>query len=277
MTEAIYHAGAMVNFVYPYEAHKPANVSGTQEILRLASLDKLKPVHFVSTVAVSYNGDSSNGRVFFENDDLVGVGSPLGGYSQSKWVAERMVLTARERGIPVVIYRPGLVTGHSVTGAWNTDDLISTLVLASQAMGALPELDGMVDLVPVDYVSRAIITLSRRPGSLNRIFHLANPRPMAYRDLIAWVNASGDEVEVVPFEEWRGKLIDLVPVLGADAFIPLLEEVTEDQVFMPAVDCSNTLAALRETDVRCSPVNGELLDVYRTFLARQGVEWQEDR
>ncbi len=54
--DVIYHNGAMVNFVYPYQAHKASNVLGTQEVLRLASQVKLKPVHFVSTLSILYSG-----------------------------------------------------------------------------------------------------------------------------------------------------------------------------------------------------------------------------
>jgi len=43
------------------------------------------------------------------------------GYSQSKWVSERLVAIARDRGLPVCIYRPPLVSGHSQTGLWNTE------------------------------------------------------------------------------------------------------------------------------------------------------------
>jgi len=50
--DVIYHNGAFVKFTYPYSVLKLSNVLGTQEILRLASQIKLKPVHFVSTISV---------------------------------------------------------------------------------------------------------------------------------------------------------------------------------------------------------------------------------
>ena len=36
LVDVIYHAGAIVNFIYPYSQLKTTNVLGTQEILRLA-------------------------------------------------------------------------------------------------------------------------------------------------------------------------------------------------------------------------------------------------
>ena len=36
-TDAVYHCGALVNFLYPYSYLKDTNVLGTQEIIRLAT------------------------------------------------------------------------------------------------------------------------------------------------------------------------------------------------------------------------------------------------
>ena len=47
-----------------------------------------------------------------------------GGYTQTKWVAERIVTEAMKRNVPVTISRPGRITGHSTTGATNTDDFL---------------------------------------------------------------------------------------------------------------------------------------------------------
>ncbi|TMD63194.1 MAG: amino acid adenylation domain-containing protein, partial [Chloroflexi bacterium] len=50
--EVIYHNGALVNTLYPYQELKAPNVLGTQEILRLATHGKVKPLHYISTLSV---------------------------------------------------------------------------------------------------------------------------------------------------------------------------------------------------------------------------------
>ena len=271
--DVIYHNGAMVNFVYPYEAHKAPNVLGTQEVLRLASVGRLKPVHFISTLSVFHTGGHDDGTVFSEDDDLEEVGAPFGGYAQSKWVAEKLVMTAGERGIPVVIYRPGLVSGDSRTGAWNTDDMMSTLAKVCLSIRAVPELDVMVDVVPVDYVSRSVVYLSQQAESLGRVFHLSNPHPLPYAELVAWVRSLGVPVRVLPFDEWRGELLARAMAFGGEGwnpFLPLIEEVSVEQVFMPPFDCRNTLEGLAGSPISCPPVGPELLGTYLSYFSRIG-------
>jgi thioester reductase-like protein len=271
--DVIYHNGAMVNFVYPYRAHKASNVLGTQEVLRLASQTKLKPVHFVSTLSILYSGGSKNGHVLREDTDRDRVGTPFGGYAQSKWVAEKLVEQAGERGIPYAIYRPGLVSGHSLTGAWNTDNLISSMTRACILLGSVPDLDVMVNIVPVDFVSAAIIQLSKDPDNLGRIYHLDNPEPVHFSELAEWLAVQGFNARKVSFDEWRAELFRQIPHMPSDGwepYLPLLEEVEEEQVFMPDFDLSNTLASLDGSGIRCHPVNDELFTTYLRYFTPRG-------
>jgi len=70
------------------------------------------------------------------------------------------MMTARSRGIPVCIYRLGMITGHSQTGVSQTDDMMCRMIKGFIQLGSAPDLDLMVDMTPVDYV--------RMPSSICR-------------------------------------------------------------------------------------------------------------
>ena len=90
--DVIYHSGAFVNWIFPYERLKATNVLGTEEILRLATRVRIKPVHYVSSLGVFPLFDSSGEvTVIREDDTLDHDGSLHGGYLQSKWVADKLV------------------------------------------------------------------------------------------------------------------------------------------------------------------------------------------
>jgi amino acid adenylation domain-containing protein/thioester reductase-like protein len=272
--DSIYHNGAMVNFVYPYAAHKKANVLGTQEILRLACRSKLKPVHHVSTLSILHNGEHDDGHLYLENEDIDKISAPFGGYAQSKWVAEKLVMQAGERGIPYAIYRPGLVSGHSVTGAWNHDNMISSMTRACLLLGTAPDLDVVANIVPVDFVSASILNLSLNPDNWNMIYHLENPEPMHLDYLLESLAAEGFNPRKVPFEEWRKDLFNAVVHLengGWESYLPLIEEVEEKQIFMPHIDLSNTLSRLEGSGISCPPVDDKLLSTYIRSFIEQGL------
>ena len=131
---------------------------GTEEVLRLASRNRAKPLHFVSTTAIF--GDEDADRVVREGEEPLRVGALATGYARSKWVAERLVVAARSRGLPVMIARPGNIAGHSETSARNGVDALGAFMGACLGLGLAPELDMAFDFAPVDYVSRALVCLS---------------------------------------------------------------------------------------------------------------------
>ena len=267
--DIIIHNGALVNFIYAYHDHKAPNVSGTQEVLRLASSERVKAVHFVSTLSVFHTGRHDDGQIFFEDDDLEEIGVPFGGYAQSKWVGEKMILTAAERGIPAAIYRPGLVSGDSRSGVWNTADMMSTMMMACTAVGAVPDLDINVDLVPVDYVSKALVTLALNNQPEGQIFNICNPHTMPYNEVLDLFKEAGLPMKAMPFDQWRELLMNMAQQLGGDnwnPYLPLLDEITVDQVFMPTFDCRRTLKGLEGSGVTCPEVGPELLQTYLDFF-----------
>lgn len=124
--DLIIHNGAVVHWLLPYENSKPANVSGTVEVFRLAAAVKLKPVHYVSTTSVFDNSHYSSGLL--DEDEVIAHYPESGGYGQSKWVSERVAELARERGIPISIYRPGYISGDETNGIWTTDDFLCRVI-----------------------------------------------------------------------------------------------------------------------------------------------------
>lgn len=272
--DVIYHSGALVNWIAAYEQLKPANVLGTQEVLRLASQTRLKPLHYVSTLAVFPLVQNSKASVVREEDALDHGGLLRGGYTQSKWVAEKLVTLARTRGIPVNVYRPGMITGHSQTGSWNTADFTCQMIKSWIRTGYVPNLEAFMDMTPVDYVSRAVAYLSRPEQSLGRVFHLANPHPPDVQQLYGWMRTFGYRLELIPYEQWRAALVNLAghsQEKAVQSLAPLLaasdsEGASEWVGGVPRFDCVNTLHELARTSIACPPVDEETLRTYLSYL-----------
>ena len=275
--DTIYHSAAMLNYVYPYSAMKAANVLGTQEVLRLACLGKPKPVHYVSSVAIFENAAYA-GKVIREQDSFDRWQGICLGYSQTKWVAEKLVKIAGERGLPITIYRPPLIAGHSKTGVSNTDDFISLMLKGCIEMGSFPDLDYLLDMSPVDYVSRSIVYLSQQPESIGRAFHLQHPQPVELNKIVKLLRLVGYKLDIIPYQQWQTDLKDTVqpdnPLFTLQPF--LLEKRTEAQLTIielylqqnrPKISCEDTLKALKGSGIACPAIDHKLLIKYfKRFL-----------
>lgn len=278
--EVIYHNGAMVNMLYPYQELKAPNVLGTREVLRLAAHGRIKPLHYISTLSVFSHIPALQDQPILE-DELLDEHAQhlLGGYAQSKWVAERLVTIARSRGLPVTIYRPGRISGHSQSGVWRTDDLICRTMKGCIQLGSVPALiaEERLELTPVDYVSQAIVALSRRNASSGQIFHLFNPVTISIGELIDYANASGYSVQQVDYDAWADTLAETIEGTTDNALAPLAplfprkgQAVQQDQVLQRTFGNQNVLAGLADTSITCPPADGKLLSTYFAYLVQSG-------
>ncbi|MEP1079780.1 thioester reductase domain-containing protein [Leptolyngbya sp. PL-A3] len=276
--DAIYHNGALLNYVYPYAKFKPINVLGTQEVLRLACQTKVKPVHHISSVAVMESSAYYNQRVT-EDDPVDHCEDIYLGYSQSKWVSEKLVQIAGQRGLPITIHRPPLVSGHSQTGVWNTDGFLCRMMKGCIQMGSImSDLDLLLDLSPVDYNSRAIVYLSQQKASLGKAFHLQNPHLLHWNELIEFMCSLGYPMQRVSFEAWQEQLshernnplYPLLPFFRHQWHNKLTYIELNEQGYRPLIACEATLAALSGSGIVCPRLDASLLSAYFSYFIGSG-------
>lgn len=280
--DIIYHNGAFVNLFYPYSALKSTNVLGTQQILKLASKNKLKPVHYISTLAV-FESDFYRGMKDIKEDDFLDQYKGLiDGYAQSKWVAEKLIKIAQKRGIPITIYRPGQISGDSKTGVSNTNDLICRLLKTFVLLGKAPDLNWLIDLVPVDYVSSAIIHISKQKEISGKNFHLVNSQPLSLNKLIGEINSFGYRIQQISYTDWQKEFQIFANYLDDNSLSPLLPMVTEkipeknatyletSSMTTQSFDWKNTRQFLEKTSLICPPVDHKLITTYFEYFYQSG-------
>lgn len=261
--------------VYDLEASaallERANVAGTRNALELATLLGAGCFHHCSSIAVAGRYDG----VFTENmfDEAHGLDHP---YFRTKHVSESMVRA--QQTIAWRIYRPGMVVGDSGSGYTTKADgpylLFKTLQILRRNIPAwLPTLGiegGYVNIVPVDYVARALVYLALRDGLDGRCFHLTDPVPRRAGEVANLFARAGH----APLMTLRldSTLLRLIPPAVTQAFrehAPLraaVDQLLEDLRLPPAVleffdlptlfDNTATRSLLEEEGIRVPALEG---------------------
>ncbi|TVQ82485.1 MAG: NAD-dependent epimerase/dehydratase family protein [Micavibrio sp.] len=197
--DSVYHCAARVNTVQNYEALRAANILGTREILRFACTGKRKHLHAASTLSVFVATDRNSGTLY-EKDKLEKTKYVYGGYAQTKWAAEYMLLQIPEKICPITHYRFGLITGDTETGACSDTDFLKIFVRGIRRLGAIPRGFGeslLIDITPVDYAAAAMAALSL--SGAEDIYHIAGQKPLSLGRLTAAIGG----IREIPAEDWK--------------------------------------------------------------------------
>jgi nonribosomal peptide synthetase MxcG len=128
----------------------------------------------------------------------------------------------------------------------------------------------------VDFVSRAIVHLSRRPDAAGQVCHLLG-QPTNWTTLLDWIGEFGYALRRVPFPKWRSALIAVPttmphPMTALSPFLPELD-AGEDEVAgsLRRFDCANAEGALAAGGVICPPVDAALIARYLSHAVRSGL------
>jgi NAD(P)-dependent dehydrogenase (short-subunit alcohol dehydrogenase family) len=136
-------------------------------------------------------------------------------YFSTKHEAERIVRT--ECRVPWRIYRPGIVVGQSDTGEMDKIDgpyyffkpIQKLRNLLPRWFPAVGLEGGRLNLVPVDFVVRAMDELAHRPGLDGRCFHLTDPDARRVGEILDIFARAGHAPEFVL--RLNPRLLALIP------------------------------------------------------------------
>src|SRR6266542_1369399 len=179
-----FHLAAVYDLTAGDAQNDLMNVEGTRHAVELAGALHAGHLHHVSSVAAAglYRGRFT--------EDMLVAGQPLPSpYHRTKYESEKLVRELAE--VPLRVYRPAVVVGHSRTGEMDKIDgpyyLLEAIRRSRDLVPqwlplVLPDL-GDTNIVPVDYVAAALDHIAHQPGLDGRTFHLVNPRPQP----VTWV------------------------------------------------------------------------------------------
>lgn len=170
----IVHGAASIRFDLPLEEARAVNVTGTAHVLGVAAVlratGQLERYVHVST---AYVAGRHHGVV--SEDDVTAAGAPRNTYEQTKREAEALVREAAAAGLPAVIARPSIVVGDSRSG-WTPAFNVLYWPLRALSRNLLDDVpadpEGLVDVVPVDYVADAIMHLTTTAEPVGGTYHL---------------------------------------------------------------------------------------------------------
>lgn len=202
----IYHNGASVKMTFPYSQLKGPNVVGTIQGIKLAIQTGSK-IHYVSSIAAIPARALTQEEMFvIEDSDM----ENKGGYGQTKIVSEQLLNQAQlQYGIETNLFRPSVVSGHSVNGYSNLTDFTNLIILTILTLKAVPDkVEYHLNWIPVDFVAKSIVELSNKPKN-SFIFHLIGTGGPTLKHVINIIAKEGYHLETVTQGVWEKKLESL--------------------------------------------------------------------
>ncbi|GLC90226.1 non-ribosomal peptide synthetase family protein [Lysinibacillus piscis] len=255
--DTIIHCGADVRHFGAAQHFTDVNVEGTRYLLELAKCRQGIHFHYVSTMGIpeelaAHHEEDEDFNYDIQLDNV---------YTQSKLTAENLVRHAMNEQIPATIYRVGNLSCHSETGKFqrNIDDNAFYRMMKSMlALGKTPSANWHVDFTPIDYASKALVTLANQLPSPGQIFHLCNPIQLPYSELLEIIEELGYNLDIMTatdYTEWllHGQLSREVQQYLPLAIAQLEGDGASDSPFV--FNCRTTQAFLASTDVRCVAPN----------------------
>lgn len=170
----IIHCAGKVRMNLPLDDARSAAVASARNVVELGrACANLQKIEFVSTVGV---GGRLPGAV--PETWITAPREFHNTYEQSKAEAEDYIRSEVERGLPLTVHRPSMVVGDAATGKiihFQIFYYLCEFLSGRPSRGVCPILGrARLDIIPADYVGRALCWSSMEPRMAGRILHLCS-------------------------------------------------------------------------------------------------------
>lgn len=163
----------------------------------------------------------------------------------------------------------GNLAGDRERVRWNPIDFILLMIKGITATLSAPDVDWMVEMTPVDFVSEMIVKMTQEMSmSMGKVFHIINPQPLNAKWLFQWMSVHGYPLDIIPFKDWCSRIEILCknnPQCGLIPLLRLLEIWMGESSFLSNLSTytmKNFDAAMEHFKVTYPLVNSELLTHY---------------
>lgn len=212
----IIHAAADLRLNAPLESLRKINKEGTENVVKIASkAHKHHGIQRFSHISTAYVAGLQEGVI--TEDTLTSKYGFRSNYERSKFEGE---LAVKNSDLPISIFRPGMIVGDSESGYIKTFNTIYTLLklYLKGKLSILPVSDKLrINMVPVDYVTRAVSKLTFDTQADGKTFHLTTPHNNlpTIRELIDFVQEwSDNNLTVKPPKPVYIPISSFLPTIG---------------------------------------------------------------
>jgi thioester reductase-like protein len=244
------------------------NQRGTLNVIELAraahELHGLRRFSDVSTTAVA---GERLGEVVQEDAAVDWARRDYDPYAYTKKFCEQMVESLLPN-VPSTVFRPSTVIGDTRFGATTQFDMVRAVVTLAR-MRLLPlRPDARHDIVPADYVGRAIADIHQREAPKYRIYHLsAGTEAETHAEMMARLRIAGRPLKHAflpalerPFGALIGALADTPRSFGVSKPASLMRVFWPYVVFDTVFDNRRVIEELGDAPVPFSRYGSAVLD-----------------
>ncbi|MES2732412.1 MAG: SDR family oxidoreductase [Bacteroidota bacterium] len=245
----IFHSAATIKFNLSLAEATEVNIEGTRHIISFAydgfKNGQLTNVYHISTAYVAGRKSS------LAQQDTVFANT----YEKTKHGSELLLGEFKEKGVPITIFRPSIISGNTLTGEITSSTILFRFLamLSRRSLHVLPG-PTTLNIISLNNFLDFMFDIIAKPESVGQTFNITNPKNEGFETMVEYA-CELLQVPVPKFIPLRDKhLLPTKTLNQIGVFMPYFEDEHN-------FDLTNTLQILGRNELVCDEANVNIKQV----------------